>query len=204
MKKIIIIISIFLLTGCTTALSSNLTIENSILHVLQTGEKTQNTFNKGYKYYKPRDFTVIEDNELNQVLLNNGYKFYLSIDLNAYHEKTSPTTIRENIYLNYNFNYNNINGYLQLRQTKNGYFYVRMLYNYSCIEVRVKESDLKKAVIDSSIILSSIKYNDKVIEKLITTRDLNDSESAFQIATPENKEDKKNILDVMEHDQYTE
>lgn len=207
MKKVIIIISIFLLTGCTTSLSSTLTIESAISNVI-SNEKYTNTNGKGFKYYKPRDFSVLNDSDYNQVLLNNGYNFYLNIDLNAYYNAKNNNykvdyVIDKDLYLSYKFSYNNIDGYISIRDAKNGYFYIKMLYNYSYIEVGVKESDIKKSVIDSAIILSSIKYNDKVIESLISSRDLDSKETTYEIEKPE-KENNRNILDVAGYDQYTE
>ena len=47
-----------------------------------------------------------------------------------------------------------------------------MLYNYSYIEVEVKESDINDAVNSSLVILSSIRYNDKVINELTLNKDV--------------------------------
>ncbi len=208
MKKVIIILSVILLTGCTTYSSNMLTMERAIGSVLESNMKYANTNGKGYRYYKPRDFSVLEEKEFNLILLNNGYNFYFNVDLNAYYNSKNNNykvdyVVDNELYYSYKFSYNNIDGYISIKDAKNGYFYIKMLYNYSYIEVGVKEKDIKKAVIDSAIILSSVKYNDKVIEKLIASRDLVSSESTYEIAKPEVEND-RNILDVAEYDQYTE
>lgn len=208
MKKVIFILSVFLLAGCTAYSSSTLTMERAIGSVIESGPKYTNTNGKGYKYYKPRDFSVLEEKDFNLVLLNNGYNFYFNVDLNGYYNSKSNNykidyVVDNEVYFSYRFSYNNIDGYISIREAKNGYFYIKMLYNYSYIEVGVKEKDIKKAVIDSAIILSSINYNDKVIEKLIASRDLVSSESTYEIAKPKVEND-RNILDVAEYDQYKE
>ena len=208
MKKVIVILSVFLLAGCTAYSSSTLTMERAIGSVIESGPKYTNTNGKGYKYYKPRDFSVLEEKDFNLVLLNNGYNFYFNVDLNGYYNSKSNNykidyVVDNEVYFSYRFSYNNIDGYISIRDAKNGYFYIKMLYNYSYIEVGVKEKDIKKAVIDSAIILSSINYNDKVIEKLIASRDLVSSESTYEIAKHKVEND-RNILDVAEYDQYKE
>lgn len=69
-----------------------------------------------------------------------------------------------------------------------------MMYNYSTIEVAVLEKDIKEAVINSAIILSSIRYNDNVIEHLISTGDLDSKESAYEIKKPASNTNDKNLL----------
>lgn len=208
MKKVLIILFVFLISGCTTYSSNTLTMERAIGSVIESGEKYTNTNGKGYKYYKPRDFSVLEEKDFNLVLLNNGYNFYFNVDPHAYYNAKNNNykidyTIDNELYYSYKFSYDAKDGYISIRDAKNGYFYIKMLYNYSCIEVGVKEKDIKKAVIDSAIILSSINYNDKVIEKLIASRDLVSNESAYEIEKPKVESD-RNILDVAEYDQYTE
>ena len=70
--------------------------------------------------------------------------------------------------------------------------------------MQVKEKELKPAVVNSIIILSSIKYNDKVIENFISTGDLSSKETTYEIKKPNSSKQKKNILDVYEKDMYNE
>ena len=78
-----------------------------------------------------------------------------------------------------------------------------MMYNYSYVEVMVKEGDINEAVTNMAIILSSIKYNDKVIEKLIASGNLSEVESTYKIKKP--SEDKtNNILDAYDYNVYEE
>lgn len=79
-----------------------------------------------------------------------------------------------------------------------------MLYNYSCIEVSVKENELNSAINSSMIILSSMRYNDNVIASFISNKNTAGKENTYEIKKPNNKKDDRNILDVYEYDSYTE
>jgi len=201
MKKVIVILSVFLLAGCTAYSSSTLTMERAIGSVIESGPKYTNTNGKGYKYYKPRDFSVLEEKDFNLVLLNNGYNFYFNVDLNGYYNSKSNNykidyVVDNEVYFSYRFSYNNIDGYISIRDAKNGYFYIKMLYNYSYIEVCVEEKEIANAIINSTIILSSIKYNDSVIENFINSGDLSNTESTYEIKKPIKTDENKNILGV--------
>lgn len=205
MKKIIILLSVFLLVGCTNSLSSTLSIDTAITTVLKEGNNETNTNGRGYKYYKPRDFSIYEDNVYNHVLINNGNKYYLNIDINSYYNKHKENyEINSDIYYSNRFYYNNNVGYIEIREGNNNYFYLKMMYNYSNIEVAVEEANIKSAVINSAIILSSIRYNDKVIENLISNGDLNTKETTYEMKKPPKDDNNKNILEVIDYDKYEE
>lgn len=54
------------------------------------------------------------------------------------------------------------------------------------------------------IILSSIKYNDKVIENFIGIGGLDSKETLYELKKPKDNSQKKNILDVYDKDMYTD
>ena len=67
MKKIgLILLSIFLLTGCTVVRIDTKHINNTISVVLSKNNDLYNRIGKGYKYYVPRGVTYIDTNELNE------------------------------------------------------------------------------------------------------------------------------------------
>lgn len=193
MKKVIIILSAFLLVGCSSTLSSSLDIDTALNTVLSENITSYNTHAKGFKYYKPRDFSLIKDDDYNHTLLNNGINYYLNVDINGYFNKKDVNyTIDSSLYFSSKINYNGITGFLEIREGNNGYFYIKMMYNYSYIEVCVEKDEIVNAVVNSTIILSSIRYNDKVIESLISSGDLGNKESTYEIKKPSS--DNKNIL----------
>lgn len=205
MKRVIILLFVFLITGCTASLSNKGVhrINNDIKKVLTYEINHTNTSGKGFKYYKPRDFSLLEDKDYNHVLIHNGDKYYLNIDINAYYSKfKSDYKIDNNLYYSDSFLYNDIFGYVEIIDGKNDYFYIKMLYNYSCIEVSVTEDKINDAVSSMIVILSSIKYNDTIIESLISSSDISSKDTAYELVGPLVPIEDKNILDVYEYDTY--
>ena len=208
MKKLFIIFIVIVLTGCTNKYNEiNFdTIENNIIGVISSIKARSNTVGNGFKYYKPRDFAILEKHDFNHVLVHESTKYYLNIDINAYNSKyKSDYIVNPSIYYSDTFEFNNINGFIDIREGNNSYFYLKMMYNYSCVEVSVPKYRLNDAIIDSIIILSSIEYNDKVIDSFINNQDVDSKENTFNIKQPKviNKE-RKNILDVYDKDIYNE
>lgn len=207
MKKILILLSVFIISGCSLQNnSSDLTyVKEDINDIITNKSKYTNTSGIGFKYYKPRDFSLLEDKDFNYVLLNNGNKYYLNIDINAYNSKfKSEYQIDPLLYYSDTISNGDIFGYIEVRKEKNSYFYLKMLYNYSCIEVSVKENELNSAINSSMIILSSMRYNDNVIASFISNKNTAGKENTYEIKKPNNKKDDRNILDVYEYDSYTE
>lgn len=207
MKKILILLSVFIISGCSLQNnSSDLTyVKEDINDIITNKSKYTNTSGIGFKYYKPRDFSLLEDKDFNHVLLNNGNKYYLNIDINAYNSKfKSEYQIDPLLYYSDTISNGDIFGYIEVRKGKKSYFYLKMLYNYSCIEVSVKENELNSAINSSMIILSSMRYNNNVIASFISNKNTAGKENTYEIKKPNNKKDNRNILDVYEYDSYTE
>ena len=207
MKKILVLLSVFIISGCSLQNnSSDLTyVKEDINDIITNKSKYTNTSGIGFKYYKPRDFSLLEDKDFNHVLLNNGNKYYLNIDINAYNSKfKSEYQIDPLLYYSDTISNGDIFGYIEVRKGKNSYFYLKMLYNYSCIEVSVKENELNSAINSSMIILSSMRYNNNVIASFISNKNTAGKENTYEIKKPNNKKDNRNILDVYEYDSYTE
>ena len=66
------------------------------------------------------------------------------------------------------------------------------------------EEEINDAIIDGMIILSSIEYNDKIIDSLITSGDLDSRSVPYEIKKPKETKEGRNILDVYEYDMYSE
>ena len=82
---------------------------------------------------------------------------------------------------------------------KNIELFIKMMYNYSYVEVSVAEDEVYDAIIDSSIILSSIKYNDKIISTYIGNAVSSSLESKYEVKKPkQEKNERQNILDFYE------
>lgn len=197
-KKIIIVLCLFLFTGCTrTYYMNSLSYEEILNNATIEENKLHNTNNKGFKYYLPTGFSVTNDNEFNQTLTSHNNIYYLNIDIVSYYYKKGTEEIKEiDDYYFYKFNKNNKDGYLRIRK-KNDKFFVELCYNYAIIEVEVEENEIKYAVSRGITILNSIKYNDTIIEKKLNDKDLESKETAYKIPEPKEKNETKNVLEYI-------
>ena len=197
-KKIIIVLCLFLFTGCTrTYYMNSLSYEEILNNATIEENNLHNTNNKGFKYYLPTGFSVTKDNEFNQTLTSNNNIYYLNIDIvSYYYKKGSEETKEIDDYYFYKFNKNNKDGYLRIRKN-NDKFFVELCYNYAIIEVEVEENEIKYAVSRGITILNSIKYNDTVIEKKLNDKDLESKETAYKIPEPKEKNEIKNVLEYI-------
>ncbi len=198
-KKILLIICLFFLTGC--ALSINDMSYEEIIDMNLSDNNLSNVNSIGYKYYLPINFSVYEDDKYNQILLSDNNLYYMHVDVVSYHYKRNITSERsQNDYKYYTFNKNGKNGYLKITKN-NDYFFVELCYNYDIIEVEVKEKDLRYAISRSSMILSSIKYNDLVIEKNVSEDTTDIVESVYSIPEPKDKNSNKNVLEYIKENE---
>ena len=106
---------------------------------------------------------VIDKEDFNLKIKDNKNYYYLYIDTIAYHYKVE-NTFSENFdhFYSRKISHNNKIGFIDIIDTNDHYFVV-MMYNYAKVEAYVKKSDFKKAMINMCQILSSIKYNDNII-----------------------------------------
>lgn len=196
-KKIILITLSFFLFGCTSNINQ-MTFREIIDDSIQEEKSFVNINNKGYKYYLPSEFTVVEDNDYIQKITSKNRTYYMNVDIVSYFYKNKLET-KHNLddYEYYTFDHNNKQGYLKITKN-NKNFVVELCYNYAIIEVEVEESELRYAVSRGILILDSIKYNDLVIEKYIVENSIENSETVYNIPKPEDKENNKNVLEYIE------
>ncbi len=198
MKKLLIIISIFLLIGCTNTNINTLTLKEIINNQIESENNLNNTNNKGFRYYLPTEFSVKKDNDFVQELISHNDTYYLNIDIVSYYYKNKiQSEPKLDDYEYFTFNNNDNYGYLRITKN-NDYFFVELCYNYAIIEVEVEENELRYAVSRSISILNSIKYNDLIIEKYINDNNLESSETIYKLPEPKNKNESKNILEYIE------
>ena len=197
-KKIIIVLCLFLFTGCTrTYYMNSLSYEEILNYATIEENDLHNTNNKGFKYYLPTGFSVTKDDGFNQTLTSHNNIYYLNIDIVSYYYKKGTEETKEiNDYYFYKFNKNNKDGYLRIRKN-NDKFFVELCYNYAIIEVEVEESEIKYAVSRGITILNSVKYNDTVIEKKLNDKDIESKETAYKIPEPKEKNETKNVLEYI-------
>lgn len=189
MKRIIILLAItFLLTGCMNINRSN--YSEIIDETIKSQKKIYNTYRNGYKFYLPKGMIVTNSREYNEVISNNNNKYYLYIDIISYLEK------RENIYkkrtdgviFNETISQGKKRGYIEIIKKDDKYL-VEIIYNYAKIEVIVNEKELKNAMANAMIILSSIHYNDDILDNESRENVLSYNEENIDIFNTEGKEE---------------
>lgn len=204
MKKILIVFfSIFLLTGCTFVNIEKDSIEDIINTVIEKDINLYNNVFEGYKFYVPRGLKIIDKNKYNSKILFKDDTFYLYVDVVSYYYKTKKTFISSTTnYLSKELRFNDKLGYIDITETEDKYF-VEFMYNYAKIEAYIDKKYLNESVLNMAYILSSIQYNEKVIDTLIGENVLDYQEEKYDIF--ESKRENSNFLEWIEkYDTFTE
>ena len=191
-KSIILFLLIFLFTGCSIVdISSNDYLKN-INTIIKRNNKYTSDNAIGYQYKLPASVTKIESNEFNEVLKSNNERYYLYADVVSYYYKTKiEYKVDKKAFLSSKLEYKDKYGYVEVNED-NGKYYVEMMYNYSKMESYTSKENLKDTLNNMAYILSSIKYNDKVIENMLGDEKYNLSANQ-----------KYNIFDVKKKDTST-
>ena len=167
MKKTILFLFVLLFTGCSMV---NINTDNylkNINNILNRKNKYTSENAIGYQYKLPVGVTRVESNESNEVLVSRNEKYYLYADLVSYYYKTeNKYNVDKKAFLSSELKTKDKYGYVEVNKD-NGKYFVEMMYNYSKIESYVEEKDLRDTLNNMAYILSSIKYNDDVIENLL-------------------------------------
>ncbi|MGN1000899.1 MAG: membrane lipoprotein lipid attachment site-containing protein [Bacilli bacterium] len=204
MKKILIVFfSIFLLTGCTFVNIEKDSVEDIINTVIEKDIDLYNNVFEGYKLYVPRGLKIVDKNQYNSKILFKDDTLYLYVDVVSYYYKTKKTfTSSTTNYLSKELRFNDKLGYIDITETEDKYF-VEFMYNYAKIEAYVEKKYLNESVLNMAYILSSIQYNEKVINTLIGENVLDYQEEKYDIF--ESKRENSNFLDWIEkYDTFVE
>jgi len=184
MKKIVLLLClVILLTGCNIETVNNDNIDSIIHSVLKKDIDLANSYFTGYKYYLPRGVKIVNKKEYNAKLISGKNSYYLFVDVIAYYNKVQPKFVPSNGYYSKELNYNNKKGYIEITKHEELYF-VEIMYNYAKIETLVSKKDLNTTLINACYILSSVDFNDKVIETLIGDNVLDYKETIYDIFGP--------------------
>ena len=189
-KGIIICLLLVMLTGCTIVRIDTTNIDNIISVVLSKNNTLYNRVGIGYKYYVPRGVTYIDSSGSNDRLYSNGVYYYLYLDEIYYYYKNSLKFKEDSskYYSKKIKNDGNI-GYLEITEKKDNLYLVEFVYNYAKIEALVPKEDLETTVLNSSYILSTIKYNHNIIKLSLDEDFLNNKEDKYDEFTSKNKSD---------------
>lgn len=203
MKKLAIIISIIMLsvtTGCTAVRIDTDSIDNIISVVLSKDNTLYNRVGKGYKYYIPRGVSYIDTNELNDKLYSNGNYYYLYIDAVSYFYKNKVEYV-ENKGAYYSKKIDGTKeGYLEINEYGDKYL-INFVYNYAKIEAVVEEKDINEVVLNASYILSTVKFNDNIIELMLNEEYFTNKEEKYEEFSKEQDEEETEETNVLEYDE---
>ncbi len=203
MKKLLVLLSILtLLTGCTVAKINKDSVDKVIDSVMKKDSKLKNVHFEGYSYYVPRGIRFVDKKEYNAILkdeYNNNYYLYVDV-ISYYHKVKEKYKVNKKAYYSKEVKTKNKFGYVEIKEDKTGYL-IEAMYNYAKIEAYVEKDSLNDAMTNISMILSSMKYNDKVLSSTVGENILSYKEESYNIF--KTKEKTSDFLDyVKEYDNY--
>lgn len=166
-KMALFMLVTLLLTGCSIVRINTNNYDANINKILKRKTHKINTNSIGYQYYLLNGITKKEGNGFNQVLRSSNGTYYMYVDLVSYYHKNSKTyEVKDDLYISKIINYKDNTGYLEVIDKKD-YYYVKAMYNYSKIEAHISKKKLNDALSEIFYTLSSIKYNDTIIEEIL-------------------------------------
>ena len=196
MKKLLLLCSLLLLCGCSVVRIDTNSIDNIVSVVLSKNNDLYNQIGKGYKYYIPRGVSYMDTNDYNDVLYSDGNYYYLYIDVVSYYHKVVKNYEEDpNAYYSKKIDINGKQGYLEINKQENDRYFIEFMYNYSKIEVEADYDDINDIVLNTSYILSTVKFNDKVISAVLDD-EFFVSEEKYDIFT--SKKESDNFLKLEE------
>lgn len=189
MKKMLLLACLLLLCGCSVVRIDTNSVDNIVSVILSKNNDLYNQIGKGYKYYVPRGVSYIDTADYNDVLYSNGNYYYLYIDIiSYYHNISKEYVVDPDAYYSRKIDINGKQGYLEINQQDNGRYFIEFMYNYSKIEVLADRDDINDIVLNTSYILSTVKFNDNII-KVILDEEFLVSEEKYDIFTSKKETD---------------
>ena len=169
---------------------------------MKKDSKLKNVHFEGYSYYVPRGIRFVDKKEYNAILkdeYNNNYYLYVDV-ISYYHKVKEKYKVNKKAYYSKEVKTKNKFGYVEIKEDKTGYL-IEAMYNYAKIEAYVEKDSLNDAMTNISMILSSMKYNDKVLSSTVGENILSYKEESYNIF--KTKEKTSDFLDyVKEYDNY--
>lgn len=201
MKKLVILpLILLILTGCTVVRIDTDNIDNTINVVLSKNNELYNRVGKGYKYYVPRGVNYIDTVEFNDKLYSNGNYYYLYIDAISYYNNiVVEYEEKEDIYYSREFNLNDKNGYLEIEEIGDKYL-INFFYNYARIQAVVEEEEINDVILNSSYILSTVKFNHEIIKLMLDDEFFTNKEENYDIFESK-QESNDNFLEIVEEEE---
>lgn len=181
MKKLFLLgfILIFL-SGCTNI--ENSSMDSILSDAINSRVDTTNVNRTGYRYYLPKGLFIKSSNEFNEIISDQKYLYYLYVDIVSYDSEISFSyTVNKDAYYSASLTNQDKNGFIEINNYENDQYLIEIMYNYAKIEVVAYERDIKKVVAYAMSILTSITYNNSVIENYLGDDIFESSEEKYDI-----------------------
>ena len=156
MKKLIILLFVFLLFGCTKIDNNSNDYYSYFESIVKEENKYVNMTSTGCKYYLPRGVKVKKNKDNNIILSSEDTFLYFYVDVISYYYDKNIKIYNEDDYDYYKELDND--GYLIVDEN-NGMYLVKVYYNYSIIEFYAEKQNIPRLLTLSSIIVNSVNYN---------------------------------------------
>lgn len=183
MKKLLFVflMSLCFITGCSIIKVSGKSVSDIFDTILYVDNNLGNTYMEGYSFYLPKGVKIIDKSDYNLKVKDNKNYYYLYIDTVAYYYKVENSFVpKDNHFLSKKIDKDNKIGYVDI--VSNGdYYFIVIMYNYAKIETYVKKENFESSITNMCSILSSIKYNDKIIEGHVGNEKMTTQEERFNI-----------------------
>ena len=202
MKKFIsLTLLLLIITGCSITKVKDDSFDEVVNSILYQDINLSNVSFDGYKFYLPRNTTITQKREYNLEIKDKENTYYLYISPVEYYYKTKVEHKEDNsLFYSKNLNYKDYTGYIDITKIDNKYF-VEVVYNYAKVEAYVSENSLNDAFLNICYILSTIKFNDSVINYKLSNSGFDLSTEEFSIFKSKKSDD--NFLKyVEEYDKY--
>lgn len=195
---ILLLIGLFSLCGCSNIKNMN---TDSLLNELANKTGKYNEVNRAFKYYLPSGLSIDSYDDYNAVFSSANYKYYLYVDLISYYKKVKfEYDVNNKAFYSKKIDFDNKYGYIEINLKENDKYLIEIMYNYAKIEVIVDEENIKSAITNAMVVLSSVKYNNNILESIVGENVLTAKEIEFNIF--ETKKNESNFLKVSEEDVY--
>jgi len=183
MKKCVFLLTLLVfLTGCTIKNINDEDINKLIEDAIVEKNNDYTEIYNGYTLKIPQGMKIVGKNDYNSKLIFNEDAYYLFIDIISQYYKENPSyTVNKSSYLSKVIEYDDNKGYIEVNKNDEGKYEIVAVYNYAKMEAVIPEENLKNAVYNIVKILSSIDYNDKIIDTLVGENALSYEESEFDL-----------------------
>lgn len=198
MKKVIyVLLLVLLLSGCTAVRINTESLDNMVDVILSKSNKLYNRIGKGYKYYVPRGVSYIDTDGFNEKLYSDGINYYLYVDaISFYNDIDIKYKENKNAYFSKKIDNNGKKGYVEILELEDNNYFVKFIYNHSKIEVIAPKEELNDIILNSSYILSTVKFNKDIIKLMLNEDYFTNKEEKWDLFQTDNHND--NFLEIVE------